>query len=68
MGDEMKEDCKFFGIRKNPDPDHTPEIKYEQIMSKSDAELLAWICTVGYDEALKELEELEELEEENGKQ
>lgn len=62
MGDDMKEDCKFFGIRKNPDPDHVPEIKHEQIMSRSDAELLEWICTTGYDEALKELEK------ENGKQ
>lgn len=46
MGEnDMKEDCEFFGIRKNPDPDHVPKIKYEQIMSRSDAELLAWICS-----------------------
>ena len=59
MGDEMKEEREFFGIRKNPDPDHVPEIKYEQIMSRSNAELLHWICTTGYEEALKELEEEE---------
>ena len=61
-GNEMKEEFNFFGIQKNPDPDHVPEIKYEQIMSRSDAELLKWICTTGFDEAMKELEE------ENGKQ
>ena len=59
---EMKEDYKFFGIRKNPDPDHTPEIKYEQIISRSDAELLAWICTTGYDEAMKAWEEEDQQE------
>lgn len=58
----MKEDCKFFGVRKNPDPKHVPEIKYEQIMSKSEAELLEWICTTGYEEALKGLEEEEQQE------
>ena len=58
----MKEDYKFFGIRKNPDPDHVPEIKYEQIMSRSDAELLHWICTTGYEEALKELEKEQQQE------
>lgn len=61
-GKEMKEKYNFFGIRKNPDPDHIPKVKHAQIMSKSDAELLEWICTTGYEEALKELEE------ENGKQ
>ena len=58
----MKEDCKFLGIRKNPDPDHVPELKYEQIMSRYDVELLNWICTTGYEETLQELEK------ENGKQ
>ena len=53
----MKEEREFFGIRKNPNPDHVPEIKYNQIMSRSDAELLEWICTTGYEETLKELEE-----------
>lgn len=56
-GNEMKEECEFFGIRKNPDPDHVPKIKHEQIMSRFDAELLEWICTTGYDEAMKEWEE-----------
>lgn len=58
----MKKEYEFFGIRKNPDPDHVPEIKHEQIMSRSDAELLEWICTTGYDEALKELEKEEQQE------
>lgn len=58
----MKEESNFFGIRKNPDPDHVPELKYEQIMSRSDAELLNWICTTGYEETMQELEK------ENGKQ
>lgn len=53
----MKKEYDFSGSLKNPDPDHVPNIKYEQIMSKSDAELLEWICTVGYEETLKELEE-----------
>lgn len=58
----MKEECEFFGIRKNPDPDHVPKIKYEQIMSKSDAELLHWICATGYEETLKKLKEEEQQE------
>ena len=61
-GNEMKEESNFFGIRKNPDPDHVPKIKYNQIMSKSDAELLEWICTTGYDEAMKAWEEEDQQE------
>lgn len=61
-GNEMKEESNFFGIRKNPDPDHVPDLKYEQIMSRSDAELLEWICTTGYEVELKKLEEEDQQE------